>query len=222
MAGANSTAATRGAVTRRKRLTREDKRQANRARILQGARKVFGRRGYHGATIEEIADEAGLSNGAIYYNFENKEDLFLALLDEWRAELIQDVESTFGIGGSEAPQEQLQNELREIVQSFSPSREWRLLLLEFVAYAARNPKFRARFVAGRRKFKAAVTDALEARIATLGVQPSLPAEHLALLLTALVNGLSVDELTEPGTVPDGLLAGAVNALLESRSPTSHD
>jgi len=205
-------------VRRRRRLTREDKRQANRARILQAARKVFGRRGYHGATIEEIADEAGLSNGAVYYNFENKEDLFLALLDEWRAELVHNVESTFSTGTSDAPQEQLQNELRQIVQTFSPSREWRLLLLEFVAYAARNPKFRARFVAGRRQFKAALTNALKARIATLGVTPSLPPEHLALLLTALVNGLSVDELTEPGTVPGELLGQAASALLESRSP----
>jgi AcrR family transcriptional regulator len=216
MAGPRSTAA-RNAARRRRRLTREDKRQANRARILQGARKVFGRRGYHGATIEEIADEAGLSNGAVYYNFENKEDLFLALLDEWRAELVHDVESTFSTGTSEAPQEQLQGELRQIVQTFSPSREWRLLLLEFVAYAARNPKFRARFVAGRRQFKAALTNALKARIETLGVKPSLPPEHLALLLTALVNGLSVDELTEPGTIPDELLGEAVSALLESRS-----
>src|SRR5215211_8996587 len=78
-----------------KRLTREDKRQANRARILQAARKVFGRRGYHGATIEEIADESGLSNGAVYYNFENKEDLFLELLESWRADLVRDLESGF-------------------------------------------------------------------------------------------------------------------------------
>src|SRR6266516_3949884 len=78
-----------------RRLTRQDKRQANRARILQAARKVFGQLGYHGATIEAIADEAGLSNGAVYYNFANKEDLFLALLDDWRAELISDVETAF-------------------------------------------------------------------------------------------------------------------------------
>ena len=57
----------------RRRLTREDKRRANQGRILQAARKVFAQHGYHGATIGEIADEAGLSNGAVYYNFANKE-----------------------------------------------------------------------------------------------------------------------------------------------------
>jgi AcrR family transcriptional regulator len=223
MAAAKSTAAARKAVKRRKPLTREDKRQANRARILQAARKVFGRLGYRGATIEGIADEAALSNGAVYYNFENKEDLFLALLDEWRAELLRDVESAFaGPADGGAPALQLQKEVRQILATLRRSREWRLLLLEFVTYAARNAKFRARFVAGRRKFKAALTNALEERIAALGVQPGLPAEHLALLVTALVNGLSVDELTEPGTVPDGLLGEAVSALLESRRPDSLD
>lgn len=45
----------------------------------------------------------------------------------------------------------------------------------------------------------------------------MPPEHLALLLTALVNGLSVDVLTEPGSVlPDGLLEEAVSALLQTR------
>ena len=49
---------------------------------MQAARRVFGARGFHAATIEEIAAEAGLSNGAIYYNFESKGDLFFALLEE--------------------------------------------------------------------------------------------------------------------------------------------
>ena len=82
---------------------------------------------------------------------------------------------------------------------------------------SRCPRFRTRFVAGRRRFNAALTHALEERTATLGAEPSVPPEHLALLLTALVNGLSVDVLTEPGSVlSDGLLEEAVSALLQTR------
>ena len=47
--------------TQPRRLNRAEKREANRARILQAARRVFGERGFHAASIEEIADEAGLS-----------------------------------------------------------------------------------------------------------------------------------------------------------------
>jgi AcrR family transcriptional regulator len=201
----------------RKRPSREDKREANRARILQAARKVFGRRGYHGATIEEIADESGLSNGAVYYNFANKEDLFFALLETWRAELIRDVERAFGrsVRRSGDPEEQLRDEVREILRTLGPSREWQLLLLEFVTYAARNPKFRRRFVAGRQKFKAALTDALSQRIAALGLEPTLPPEQLTLVLTALVNGFAVDQLTEPGTLPDDLVGDTLTALMQA-------
>jgi AcrR family transcriptional regulator len=198
----------------RRRLTREDKRQANRARILQAARKVFAQRGYHGATIAQIADEAGLSNGAVYYNFTNKEDLFLALLDQWRAELIQDIGKAVGGPGSAEPERPFQDEVLHVVAALKRGREWRLLLFEFVTYAARNPQFRERFVAGRQKFKGALASALAERTAAHHIQPALSPEQLAALLTALVNGLALDEITEPGAIPDDLLATALQALID--------
>lgn len=194
-----------------RKLTREDKRRANRARILQAARKVFAQHGYHGATIGEIADEAGLSNGAVYYNFANKEDLFLALLDEWRTELIRDVETA---AGSAEPGHSFQDEMRHVIETLKRGREWRLLLFEFVTYAARNPEFRKRFAAGRQNFKTALASALADRIAAHRLQPVASPGQLAVLVAALVNGLAVDELTEPGGIPDDLLATALLALID--------
>src|SRR6266699_3879977 len=198
----------------RRRLTGEDKRRANRARILRAARKVFAQRGYHGATIGEIAGEAGLSNGAVYYNFASKEDLFFALLDEWRTELIRDVEKAAGQPGSAEPVHSFQDEMRHVVQTLKRGQEWRLLLFEFVTYAARNPEFRARFAAGRQNFKAALASALADRIAAHRLQPAFPPAELAVLVSALVNGLALDELTEPGEIPDDLLATALLALID--------
>src|ERR1700683_5516801 len=198
----------------RRRLTSEDKRQANRARILQAARKVFAQRGYHGATIAQIADEAGLANGAVYYTFANKEDPFLARLDQWRAKLIQDIGKAVGRPGSAEPQRPFQDEVLHIGAALKRGREWRLLLFEFVTYAARNPQFRERFVAGRQKFKGALASALAERTAAHHIQPALSPEQLAALLTALVNGLALDEITEPGAIPDDLLATALLALID--------
>src|SRR5258708_22666445 len=123
----------------RRRLTREDKRGANQGRILQAARKVFAQHGYHGATIGEIADEAGLSNGAVYYNFTNKEDLFLALLDEWRTELIRDVETAVGRAGSAEPEHSFQDEMRHVIEPLKRGPEGRLLLFDFLTYPTRTP-----------------------------------------------------------------------------------
>jgi AcrR family transcriptional regulator len=197
-----------------RRLTGQDKRRANRARILQAARKVFAQHGYHGATIGEIAGEAGLSNGAVYYNFANKEDLFFALLDEWRTELIRDAGKATGRLGSAGPERSFQDEMRQVVETLKRGREWRLLLFEFVTYAARNPRFRERFAAGRQEFKAALASVLTERIAAHRLQPVVPPEQLAVLVTALVNGLALDELTEPGGIPGDLLAAALLALTD--------
>jgi AcrR family transcriptional regulator len=130
----------------RRRPTRAQKRAANRERILAAARAVFGARGYHAATIEEIADEAGLSNGAIYYNFQNKEELFLALLDERLEERLEHTRRTIAAGtGLSTGERALEEEARDVSRSFREGREWRLLLLEFATYAARNPAFAAPF-----------------------------------------------------------------------------
>jgi AcrR family transcriptional regulator len=198
----------------RRRLTGEDKRRANQARILRAARKVFAQRGYHGATIGDIAAEAGLSNGAVYYNFTNKEDLFFALLDEWRTELLSDVGRAVGRPGSADPEHSFQDEVHHVIATLKRGREWRLLLFEFVTYAARNPEFRARFASGRQNFKAALASALADRIAAHRLQPAVSPGQLAVLVTALVNGLALDELTEPGAIPDDLLAAALLALMD--------
>ncbi|MGD1058555.1 MAG: helix-turn-helix domain-containing protein, partial [Solirubrobacteraceae bacterium] len=59
------------------RMTREQTRANTRERLLVAARSVFARSGFHGASVDEIASEAGFSTGALYSNFGGKEDLFL-------------------------------------------------------------------------------------------------------------------------------------------------
>jgi AcrR family transcriptional regulator len=54
-------------------------RAARRAQILDGARHAFSRWGYEGATVKRLEEETGLSRGAIFHYFENKQDLFVQL-----------------------------------------------------------------------------------------------------------------------------------------------
>ena len=62
-------------------MTREQSRANTRERLLASARRAFARNGFHGASVEEIASDAGFSTGALYSNFEGKEDLFLVLME---------------------------------------------------------------------------------------------------------------------------------------------
>src|ERR1700756_1232799 len=73
------------------RMTREQRRAQTRERLLAAARSVFARSGYHGASVEEVASEAGFSTGALYSNFEGKEDLSLALMEREIDEHAQEI-----------------------------------------------------------------------------------------------------------------------------------
>lgn len=53
-----------------------------RARVIDAATKEFAKKGYHDASVSSIAEKAGISVGAIYKYFENKQDLFLTIIDE--------------------------------------------------------------------------------------------------------------------------------------------
>ena len=56
-------------------------RAVRRAQILDAAQRCFARCGYHRATMDDLADAAGLSKGSLYWHFHSKEQLLLALFD---------------------------------------------------------------------------------------------------------------------------------------------
>ncbi|MDQ6807334.1 MAG: TetR/AcrR family transcriptional regulator, partial [Actinomycetota bacterium] len=64
------------------RLTRDEKRAETRSALVRSAADVFARRGFHAASVDEIAENAGFSVGALYSNFERKEDLLLAAIEQ--------------------------------------------------------------------------------------------------------------------------------------------
>jgi AcrR family transcriptional regulator len=201
-----------------RRLNRADKREANRARILAAARKVFGARGFHAATIEEIAEEAGLSNGAIYYNFDSKGDLFLALLEERSDERIRHMRHTLAKASlADARDLALDQEARDATRSLKESGEWRLLLLEFSAHAARTPSLAPKLQAHKRRLRAALAELLDRRLSTRGASPPIPVDQLALAAIGLSNGLAIEELADPGSVPDELLGDLLALLVKPPS-----
>src|SRR6202161_4537061 len=84
-------------------LTPERRRQQTREHLLTAAAQVFAERGFHGATRDAVAAAAGFSKGAVYSNFRNKEDLFLALLEASYSTEMQSLRAT--LQASEVPPE---------------------------------------------------------------------------------------------------------------------
>ncbi len=118
------------------RLTREQSKALTRERLLAAARAVFARRGFHAASVEEIAAEGGYSTGALYSNFSGKEDLFLAVMDREIDEHAREIEEAVRERTSVAARAQGGAERWMAMIEREP--DVLLLFMEFWAYAARD------------------------------------------------------------------------------------
>src|SRR3954463_983076 len=132
-----------------KRETRAEKQARTRAELIATAAGVFAQRGYEGASVEEIAEQAGYSHGAVYSNFAGKSDLFLAVFEEYMADRAEELAATqVGIADG-APLETRARALADQwIQRFASDRESFPLPLEFLAASRREPELAKRF--GRR------------------------------------------------------------------------
>jgi AcrR family transcriptional regulator len=193
------------------RNLRELKQERTRARLLDAAARVFARRGYHVATLAEVASEAGFTKGAVYSNFESKEALFLALVDQEIAKRVREIGAVVEAGGSggdiEAEAErQFQRFVRE-------EPHWPFLFYEFFAYGARRADLRTEFIKRRRAVHRVIADGIRGQAEDAGFELPVPAEHIAVAFEALMNGLAFNRVLDPKSVPDGLFGLTMSRLL---------
>jgi AcrR family transcriptional regulator len=200
----------------RRRLTREQKRAETRGRLLAAAAKVFATKGFHGASVDGIAEEAGFTTGALYYNFGGKEDLFLALFEEHVAERVGAYSEAFGRGHT--LEEQARRGADDWIAYIGRSPEFFQLFIEFWAYATRDPKLRRRFAARFGAFPEAIARMIEEAARQRGIElPPGAAERLGTVVNALGNGLALEKLANPDAVPDDLFGLTLWHLFESLS-----
>ena len=98
------------------------KRQHRRQAILEGALKVFGEKGYHGAHISDIIDEVGIARGTFYLYFESKNAIFLELLDGLLAELRRHIVGVSTAEGAPPVVAQLAGTVREVLRTMVQNR----------------------------------------------------------------------------------------------------
>jgi AcrR family transcriptional regulator len=188
-------------MARRPNRQRRPKREEVRQRLLEAAARVFARRGYAEATLEEVATEAGFSKGAVYSNFASKEEVFYALLRERVAERVEKVHHA--IESASTLQEMGAAAGRAGGEAVDEEADWHLLFLEFVTRAARQPALRDELGQQRIELRLLIAEEVRDRLRVLGVEPSLPAEQLANVMLALSNGLAIEQLVQPeGVDPD--------------------
>src|SRR5208337_5227354 len=79
----------------RKRLTRRESKEVTRTRLVEAAERLFIRKGFDDASVDEISETAGYSRGAFYSNFDDKEQVFLAVIDRCRPRVPKLLDDTF-------------------------------------------------------------------------------------------------------------------------------
>jgi len=195
----------RSGLMPRSRLTRSERAALTRHELLEAAEGLFYRDGYHGTTLEAIAEDAGYTTGAVYSAFDNKADLFLALVDIVIHRRMKSIATLFD-GRPEG-----QSMLSALAERQIDQRDdqWFLVMIEFCVHAAREPVLREQVAVRYRRVRAGL-----ARMAIEGTP--LGADGWALVTLALANGLTIERLIEPHAVPADVMAAAQRLLYPPR------
>ena len=192
------------------RLRRAEQVERNRTVVLGAARRVFLDRGYGGATVDAIAEEAGFSKGVVYSQFGSKADMFMALLEQRITErAAQNERLAAGKSLAEAARELLRAADRDVVSE----REWARLLVEFRAHAARDPVLNRRYADAHRRTVAQLAALLARLHEQAGMSPVVPPQSMAEFVLAMGTGVTLERAANPAALPeDHTIAMMLRAL----------
>jgi AcrR family transcriptional regulator len=200
------------------RSRQEARTAATRQRLLAAAETVFARDGFEAARLEDIAALAGYTRGAFYANFDSKEDIFVALLEQWVAERIAEVNAS--LEKRKGPEERLRA-LRDHYTHSRKDRRLVLLSLEFKLFAIRHPEIHARLRARHERLRACGGDFVRRVAQALGQTLPIPSSAAATGLGALSNALVVEHLFDPTAITDQdirhLLGVVFDAILGTKT-----
>lgn len=192
-------------------LTRKETQERTRERLLAAAAKVFARRGYQGATVDEIASEAGFTIGALYSNFAGKEELFLALADRQVAQRAAEVRAIAEAAETDGDaSEEAAAQFRAFLEA---DPDWPLLYYEFWSLSVRNPELQGELAKRREVIRDALAETLERVAKQHGFKLRFPAPQLATAIAASLNGLAFERAASPDALPDEVFAEFVTAVL---------
>jgi len=173
-----------------------------RTRILEAGAAVFAEQGYRSASLDKVAERAGLTKGAVYWHFASKQDLFLAILDHHLSAQTRLLPRQLDrVLRSDEPESALADLLADRFRLPGEDDGRPMLFLEFVL-SGREPEVRERL----RKMHGLMLDGAAACISELQragrIRSDLDPQAVSLMVDALLKGLVVEWLIDPGRAGD--------------------
>ncbi len=199
-------------------LTQERRRQQTRETLIASAAQVFAERGFHGASLDEVARLAGFTKGAVYSNFKGKDDLFLAVLESRYQRMLTMVYATLDDGTTD-PLKHSSDWVEYVRQEFSDEEGlWGVLIQEFRLYALRNPEAMSKLAALQRADVEATAQLIASERERYGLDLPEPPAHQARIVIALFRGLYDMRSVEHDAIDDSLLESAISFVERAMVP----
>ena len=174
----------------RKRLTREESRAQTRANLIAVGRRHFLRYGLGGAVAEKIAEDAGYSRGALYSNFDGKEELFVAVIHEEQARHLTFFQSLLK---DEPSGKKRSRKLRDAIADLMTDHDWIVLRAEFEVGALRSERIRQSFVEVHRQQLRDGSELVRDLLRTPEVTSRLKPDDFITVIINLAHGLAVTQ-----------------------------
>jgi AcrR family transcriptional regulator len=187
-----------------RRKPKGDKRDRTRMKLLEAARALVREKGYAQTTLEEVARRAGMTTGAIYGNFKNRDELFIALGETYWAPVVPRIEA----GATFA---EIMHAMAVATIEAIPDRTTAAVgRLTGIAYTLTNEELRARV----REITASSYELGAEWLRTVTDERDLPmpADHLVRVIHALTEGLVFQRILTPELCPDEVFFAAFAAL----------
>ncbi|EYT79587.1 TetR family transcriptional regulator [Streptomyces sp. Tu 6176] len=178
------------------------------AGLLASALALFTEKGFHATSVSDIVERAGLTRGAFYSNYRDKEELFLALYDAHTDRLLARLEETAaGLDPRADPVAQFLDRIAERPEE----RRWFVVSMEFTLHAARSPETARALAAHEERLTEGLSRLVLRALSATGRRPSVPAEDLTRLIVALSEGLTALQLIR--STRDGDVRGLSHRLV---------
>ncbi len=188
------------------RRTRAQQQEITRAKLLDAAETLFGDRGIHRSSLDEIAVAAGLTKGAIYANFGSKKDLVTAILAR---KLSDDGAQPQPVSTSLAAFADRLGDSYESAVHSAEIRRFAMAFVELWLYGMRDDSVREPVLQWFRT----VRESNAREVAEIQDDLPLPADQLATLLLALDIGVGVQLWLDPEAVQPNTYTAGIKAIL---------
>lgn len=191
-----------------RRLTRAESKELTRRRLLDAAASVFARKGYAAASVDEVAEAAGFSVGAVYSNFANKEELFSALMTDRAVNQMGEVAHI--IESSRAQSADPLQALGEMLIAIADKDiDVAVLRTEFWLHAVRNPELMQIEANSTATTLAAIRGILADMLARNDVDDSVDVDEFATTTLAMFSGLIRQRRIDPERVNQEMFGRAL-------------